>query len=429
MKQPIYRLVVLRSLALGSLVLGSALAQTSPATSQGKTELIRGSLEPGVERLIAAVQDAVTASGGDLERMRADWVIAFSTGHYKSDPLGAQAAREVATQLVQREAVSTDTITARAWELNVWDYRNPSGLTLQIGTDMGSDKARVDNLWPTTPAVGSVGGHDTEQAAATLIGEQASSSSAIIILLTNTAASVGAAGNSLLGTNAPAYQDALQNYKRLEGSQDGATLNLPYRVSTPGGEVPGQMQAVIFVPKTFTAAALTPARSQQLAAPATAAPARSGGTGLVLGLLGLVLLGALAWFFLGRNRSGGAGPSGGVRVGDSEFALRGLPAGRPFCVIAGPGYASEDDLAVVPVQGLPAARIAELSRVGREIKVRSVHEDVRLSSIGGQVVVGDQSTFALRPDQPDTVLEFSGEVRGGGGVPKNITKTLTVSIV
>ena len=419
----------LLGVVLGStLSLGSALAQQS--ASQGKTELIRGSLEPGVQRLISTVQDAVTASGGDLERMRADWVIALSTGHYKSDPLGAQAAREVATQLVRREAVSGDTITARAWELNVWDYRNPAGLTLQIGSDMGGDKARIDNLWPTTPAVGSVGGHDTEQAAATLIGEQAGNTSAIIILLTNTAASVGAPGSGLLGTNAPAYQDALQNWKRVEGSQDGASLNLPYRVSTPGGEVPGQMQAVIFVPKTFSASLLSVPRSEQLAA-APAAPTRtSGGAGWLLALLGLALLGALAWFLLGRGRSTGGGSGGGaIRVGDSEFALRGLPAGRPFCVIAGPGYASEDGLTVIPVQGLPAAPIAELSRVGRDLRVRSVHETIRLSSIGGQVVVGDSAAVALRPDQPDSVLELSGEVRGSGGVPKEINKTVTISLV
>ncbi|MFC6804023.1 hypothetical protein ACFQDE_21670 [Deinococcus caeni] len=104
------------------------------------------------------VQEAVTTAGGDLERSQVNWVIAFSTGHYKADPLGAQAARELATQFVQRAAVQGDQVTARAWEMDIWEYRNPSGLTQIIGNDAQADLERTAKLWPTTPAVGSVGG-------------------------------------------------------------------------------------------------------------------------------------------------------------------------------------------------------------------------------------------------------------------------------
>ena len=94
--------------------------------------------------------------------------------------------------------------------------------------------------------------------------------------------------------------------------------------------------------------------------------------------------------------------------------------------LAGCGGA-ERDTAVVPVQGLPPERVAELSRVGREIRVRGMHEDVRLSSVGGRVVVGDSATVPLRPEEPDVALEFSGEVRGPGGVPRDITRTVNVA--
>lgn len=420
------------SLLLASFLLPGAYAQTNTAQdSKGKTELVRSSLDAGVNQLISRVDAAVTASGGDLERQRADWVVAFSTGHYKSDPLGAQAAREVATQLIQRRAVSGDKVTARAWEMNVWEYRNPQGLTIQIGTDAAGDKGRIENLWPTTPAVGSIGGHDTEQAAVTLTQELSADNSAVLILLTNTAASVGTAGTRLLGTNAPEYQNMLSSWNRAEGSQDGATLNLPYVVSTPGGEVQGQMQAVVFTPKTFTSSPLTGGtRTEQLAAPAAPTPAtRSGGGGAAIFIvLGLLVLGALAYFLL-RGGKGGAkgGGRGTLRVGDSDFSLGGLPGGKPFCIIAGPGYASESGVAVIPVQGLPAAPIAELSKVGRDIRVRGVHEDIRLSSVGGKVVVGDSATVTMRPDQPDTVLDFSGEIRGAGGVPREVSRSVTLS--
>ncbi|OLV18460.1 hypothetical protein [Deinococcus marmoris] len=414
------------------LLAGILLTGAAAQTSTGKTELVRSSLDAGVTQLVARINDAVTASGGDLERQRADWVVAFSTGHYKSDPLGAQAAREVATQLIQRRAVSGDKVTARAWEMNVWEYRNPQGLTVQIGTDSAGDKSRIENLWPTTPAVGSIGGHDTEQAAVTLTQELSGDSSAVLILLTNTAASVGTAGTRLLGTNAPEYQNMLSSWNRVEGSQDGATLNLPYVVSTPSGEVQGQMQAVVFIPKTFTASPLAGGtRTEQLAAPAASTPAqRSGGGGTAIFIiLGLLALGAAAYFLLfrGKGGSGGGGGRGTLRVGDSDFSLSGLPRNKPFCIIAGPGYASESEVAVIPVQGLPAAPIAELTRVGKDIRVRAVHEDIRLSSVGGKVTVGDSATVPLRQDQPDTVLDFSGEVRGAGGVPREVSRSVTLS--
>lgn len=414
------------TVALCVLCSGLSLAQTAP----GKSELDRASIQPDVQRLTDVVNEAVTSAGGDLDRTQAHWVIAFSTGHYKADPLGAQAARELATQFIRANAIAGDRVTGRAWEMNLWEYRNPTGLTLQIGTDAAADKARVSNIWPTTPAVGSVGGHDTERAAVALQKEFGNDASTILIMLTNTAASVGGAGSKLLGTNAPAYQALLKDWTRVSGTQDGATVNLPYVVKTPTGDVQSQMQAVVFVPKTFTGAGLTDGtRTAQLQAPETPAkpePKSGGGNAglFVLALLGLGALGAVAWKFLGGSGGGG---KGSLRVGDTSFSLKELPNGRPFCVIAGPGFTPEDDLPVIPVQGLPATRVAELSKAGKEIKVRGVSEDIQLSSVAGRVVVGSTATIPLRLDQPDAPLEFSGEVKGPGGVPREITRTVNVS--
>jgi len=405
-------------------VTGSVLAQQS----SGKSELSRPSLEAGTQQLVTLVKKAIKQSGGDLERSNANWVFAFSTGHYKSDPLGAQAAREIATQFVNRVAVTGDSVTARAWELAPWSERDSSLLTLKLGSDLIADKARVSALWPTSSAVGSAGGHDTERAAASFTQEFQNDAGSVLILLTNTAASVGAPGEKLLGQNAPEYQEALTRWNRVAGTQDGASLDLPYVVKAPSGDVQGQLQAVVFVPKTFTAAALSQSRtallgSQQNAAAPAAGPRLNPLPFIIL--LVLIALGFVVWRLLGGKGSGGG--SATLRVGDQSFALRDLPQGRPFCVIAGPGYQSESQTPVVPVPGLPAESVAELSRQGREIKVRGTSETIRLSSVGGKVVAGDTVTLRLKPDQPDQPLEFSGEVRSSSGVPREVNKTVNVA--
>ncbi|MCD0174987.1 hypothetical protein IHN32_03355 [Deinococcus sp. 14RED07] len=410
-------------------VLSAALLTGASAQGSGKAELDRNSVTPGAERLLQQVQEAVTTAGGDLERSQVNWVIAFSTGHYKADPLGAQAARELATQFVQRVAVQGDQVTARAWEMDIWEYRNPSGLTQVIGNDAQADLERTAKLWPTTPAVGSVGGHDTERVAATLTREFADTPGTVLILLTNTAASVGAAGIRVMGTNAPEYQEVLTGWTRVAGTQDGASLNLPYVISTPSRQIQGQMQAVVFVPKTFTGTPLTAGtRTEQRAG--AQAPAQSSGdgganpAGLLVALLVLGGAGFAAWKLIGKG--GGAG-RGSVRIGDTSFSVRDMPAGRPFCVIAGAGYA-EDGTPVVPVAGLPPLPVAQITRVGKEYRVRGVHDDIRLSSVGGRVVAGDSATVTLRPETPDAPLEFTGEVRGPGGVPKEITRSVVMSL-
>lgn len=411
-----------------TLFLSAVLAAAGTTTAQEarKAELDRTSLSPAAQQLEQTVRDAVRTAGGDLERMQAHWVLAFSTGHYKADPLGAQAARELATQFLQRVAVSGDQVTARAWEMDLWTYRNETGLTQAVGNDVSGDLSQIGKLWPTTPAVGSVGGHDTERAAVSLTRAFAKQPDTVIVLLTNTAASVGAAGTRLLGANAPEYQDALGTWTRVNGTQDGATLNVPYVVKAPAGNIQGQMQAVVFVPKTFTGAALSQPRSERATSPAAAPTGGANPAGLLIGLLVVGAVAFGAWKFLGH--SGGGRGRGALRVGDSSFNVADMPSGRPFCVIAGAGYTPEGDTPVVPVAGLPAAPVAEISRVGREYRVRSVNEDVRLSSVGGRVVAGDTATLSLKPEAPDATLEFTGEVRGAGGVPKDITRSVTVAL-
>lgn len=395
-------------------------------TRQGKAELVRSSIEPSVSKLIQLVKDNVTASGGKFEQSNAHFAVAFSTGHYKADPLGAQAARELATQFVQNVAVPGDRVTSRAWELASWTYRDPASSTLQVGNDRADALSRISALWPTTPAVGSLGGHDTERAAVEFTEEFNNDAGTLLLLVTNTAASVGVPGEKLLGANAPEYQKVLGRWNRVSGTQDGATLNIPYVVSNPAGDREGQLQVVLFVPKTFAGVPLASStRTQLLSAKATSTPAKTGGMNFAPLLLGVLALGggAAAWKFLGGSKGGASS----VRIGDQTFSLRDLPASRAFCVVAGTGYVSEGDVAVVPVPGLPPERIAEIMRMGKELRVRGLHEDVRLSSVGGRVVVGDQANVPLRPEEPDVPLEFSGEVRGPGGVPREVTRTVNVS--
>lgn len=405
-----------------ALLLGSAAAQDT----QGKPELVRDSLSPAVDQLIAQIQKGVQQSGGDLERQQAHWVMAFSTGHYKADPLGAQAAREVATQLVDRAAVQGDQVSARAWEMDVWEYRNPASLTFNIGQDAAGDREQVAALWPTTPEAGSLGGHDTERVAATLTGEF-NDPSTILVLLTNTAASVGASSSELLGTSAPEYQQVLQGWTRLQGTQDGATVNLPYTVKSPTGELQNQLQAVVFIPKTFTGASLAQPRSELLkAGPAAAQEAQKpANAGPVLGLLlGALVLGALAFF--GRSLLRG-GSRGSLDIEGTTFSLRDLRAGQPFAVIAGPGYVAENGRSPVLIPGFPPEAVAEISLKGKDLQIGSVHNALRLDALNGQTLPGTVATVPLRPSQPDHVLEFSGELPGPGGVPKPIRRKINLN--
>ena len=403
-------------------------AQTAATEPQGKPELDRSSITASADQLVQTVRQAVKDSGGDLERQNADFVLAFSTGHYKTDPLGAQAARELATQFVNRVAVTGDRVTARAWELGLWPYRNDQGASIQIGTDSAGDKVRAADLWPTTPAVGSIGGHDTERSAVELAGQFPNSAGTVLVLLTNSAASVGTPGAKLMGTNAPEYQTLLQHWNRVSGTQDGATLSLPYVVKSPSGNVQGDMEAVVFVPKTFTAAALaSPTRSERLKqVAATPVAPRGSSSPLPLVLLGLIVLGGLG-FLLSRVLRGGGGGRSTLRVGDQTFSLSDAPQNRPFCAIAGPGYVADDGVPVVPVQGFPPERVAELTRKGRDVQVRGTSENVRLVSVAGRVLSDSLATLRLQPENPDQPLEFSGEVRGSGGVPRTIQKTLPLS--
>ncbi|WP_424950573.1 hypothetical protein [Deinococcus sp.] len=420
----------MRNLTVISLLLASTqvTAQTQNTEPQGKPELDRSSVTASADKLVQTVQQAVRDSGGDLERQNAQFVLAFSTGHYKTDPLGAQAARELATQFVNKLAVTGDQVTARAWELGLWPYREDQAASVRIGTDTATDKTRAADLWPTTPAVGSIGGHDTERTATELSGQFPNTAGTVLILLTNSAASVGNTGGKLMGTNAPEYQALLQHWNRVSGTQDGATLDLPYVVKSPSGNVQGDMEAVVFAPKTFTAAALAaPTRSERLkqvsAAPAAPRPASSA---VPLVLIGLLVLGGLG-FLLSRVLRGGGGGRSTLRVGDQTFSLGDAPQGRPFCVIAGPGYVSDDGVPLVPVQGFPAERVVELTRKGKEVQVRGTSEAVRLVSIAGRVLSDNSATLRLQPENPDQPLEFAGEVRGSGGVPRTVQKTVPLS--
>ena len=421
-------LALLSAAGAQSVAAQSAAAQSTASEPQGKPELDRSSVNVSADKLVKTVQQAVKDAGGDLERQSVQFVLAFSTGHYKTDPLGAQAARELATQFVDKLAVTGDQVTARTWELGLWPYRDDAGATVRIGSDMAADKLRAADLWPTTPAVGSVGGHDTERTAAELGQQFPNTAGNVLILLTNSAASVGNTGSKLMGTNAPEYQTFLTHWNRVSGTQDGATLGLPYVVKSPGGNVQGDMEAVVFVPKTFTAAALSaPTRSErlkQVAAPSAAQP--SGGSAFPLVLLGLIVLGGLG-YLLSRVLRGGGGRRSTLRVGDQAFSLSDAPQNRPFCVIAGPGYVSEDGVPVVPVQGFPPERVAELSRRGKDVQVRGAGENVRLVSVAGRVLSDNVATLRLQPERPDQPLEFAGEVRGPGGVPRTIQKTVPLS--
>ena len=408
-----------------------ALQLAGAQNSAGKPELDATSLTPSTQALEQQIDSAIKAAGGDLERQNVNWVFAFSTGHFKTDPIAAQAARTLASQLVGDEVVTGDHVSARAWEGEVWNHKGSQPSSLQVGQDAKADKARTADLWPTTPAVGSVGGHDTERAAVQLTGEFARNADTVLVLITNTAASVGAPGAKLMGSNAPEYQSMLGQWTRVGGTGNGATTTVPYVIKSPTGNLSSQLETVVFVPKSFTAADIgKTARSallkQQSAVKAAPSRGGAGGAIIVVVLLALAGLGALAYFLLRGGKGGGGGRST-VRVEGQTFRLADQPNNKVFCVLAGPGFKAEDGVPVAHVQGTPNDRFAELTRVGNDVRVRGLSEDFELKEINGAVVTGP-TTLKLRPEVPEYTLEFAGEVRGASGVPRAITKNVTLTL-
>lgn len=397
---------------------------------EGKPELDIQSLKPGIEKMQETIKKTVQESGGNLDTQNIHWVFAFSTGHYKADPLGAQAAREVANQLVQNLGVTGDRVTSRAWEMQLWDHKTSSERTRTLKGNTPEERLALQNLWPTTPQQGSEGGHDTELTIVELAREFQNETGTLLFLITNTAASIGTSGQKVLGLNAPEYQSTLENWNRVETTRDGATATLPYVVKTPERNITGSLDVILVAPRNFIGTSLPEGKTRDaLRAEIAAVPQKkTESKPFPVGLI-LIPLALGGLYLLFRVFSGGSGRGGWVlEVEGQRFDLSGIPNQKTIVALAGPGVSSEDGGSVVNIPQAPNEKFAELVKVSNGIKIRSLSESFELKEVDGKVALREP-TLLFKADLPDHSLVFGGEVRSGSGVPRNIEKTLQIRLV
>lgn len=346
-----------------------------------EAQLVRESIAASTKQLQQLVSDAVAQRGGNLESQHLHLVLAFSTGHYPRDPLGAEAARELAWQLVKDLATPGDKLSVFAWELDVYDSPTPEPLVI---TQAVLEQERpVRDLFPKTARVGSAGGHDTERALVEIgrhMGE--GSQDAVLILLTNSAASVAPKGASLLGSNEPSYRGFLQRYDRLQATTaTGASAQLPYEIRQPDGELLSRsIDVVVAVPRQFVGRPIEGRTRYEVPRQVPAEGVHQGGSSIALLVIGAGALAALG-FLVYTLIAGKASAPRTLRIVGKDFEIPGggwsvglaeARVGEEVLHIAGGGYAERvDKTRVLPksLRSVPPAQIARIERSPKGVRV------------------------------------------------------------
>lgn len=403
----------------------------SASAQQGQLKLDETSLKPVVTRLEATIREAVKGAGGDLETQGVNLVLAFKTGYFKDDPLRASAARGVATALVQDLLVAGDRVAVRAYEFGLWDFQPTDRVTAQITSSSRADPlktALLAPLLPNTPKAGSLGGHDTERAITELGAAYRDSGDVVIVMLSNVAASQGAPNTPLLGSNAPEYLETLQRFTRVAGTQGGATLELPFKVSVPNA-VPteARLEAIVLVPKVFTGVTLSGGSRSQLleGATVTASPASSGAAfpwPALLLLLAVIAVGA--FLFLRR----GAGGALRLEINGQGFDLTGIPNGRAVVTLVGRGYTGQDDGSVIEIDKAPAERFARINREANGVTLESLSSDFTLETIDG-LPADEPTRIRYSAAAGDRELIFAGNVISSTGSKRRVSITVLLGLV
>jgi hypothetical protein len=416
------------------------LTTTIAYAQEGQLKLDSDSLKASQAQLSQTIQAAVQNANGSWETNAVHWVLAFKTGFFKDDPVRASAAREVASKLIQNLAVAGDRVSARAFEFGLWEYKSATDTTLSISSSAVSDMAKTDRvleLFPLTPKAGSLGGHDLERTAVELGNEFSQDSDTVIVMLLNSAASQGAPGEKLIGSNAPKYQALLEKWQRLSGTKNGATLEMPFKVIQPNNAVPteAKLEVVVFVPKTFSGVSLSGGtRSELLAAagtnPNTTTP--SGGSGSFPIWLLLIPL-AIGAFFVARTLGGSGNNSSWLleitETSPASFRLSDTKNNGTVALVVGTGYSNDggEPIAIHP-KAPQANKLVRFVRVGNNLKIDGTGGSLELKTLDGDTVLGSTT---VKPDLAgvDHTLEFQGEVINSTGIPRNTIVTLRFRLV
>lgn len=367
------------------------------------------SIQQAARTLVEAIRSAVGQAGGDPERHHIHLVFAFSTGHFNRDPLGAQAAREIAWLVVKDLLVQGDRVSVFAWEMSLWDHLQgkPNSLILN-GSDEQS-KLPVKDLFPYTVQDGSLGGHDTERAIVEITQRLGDARDAVIVLLTNDAQSVAPEGQQTIGADNPEYQATLQQWTRLpQVNESGASLVLPFKVVRIDRSTAGRkLDIVMVVPQTFSSTALTGKPRSELVREGVTVPPPSPPRKKLL----QDLLGALPWVVLGavlivmgvliaRALLSKQPSVNAIKIQDEQINISEVTEGQPVCILAGESYKplSQEDTPIVRVAKGSEVVLAELFRHGNIVELQL--REAELRQINDDWVESGRTVHRLKMGQP-----------------------------
>nr|BAL56458.1 hypothetical protein HGMM_F38G10C08 [uncultured prokaryote] len=343
--------------------------------------LDKQSLDEAYPTLADAIIRAIRERGGDLETQYIHWVFGFSTGHFAVDPSAAEAARYLASKLVDNHAKEGDRISAYAWEMEIWDHLPGRPRTI---TKTLQETRRVHDIWPRTPREGSIGGHDTERAIVEITREINNSMDTVVILLTPTAASTAPPGRAdikVWGQDHPEYLRVLEQWYRVPGTS-GASLQVPYYVVKPDSKVKRTLDVIILVPKHFVGTPIsekTPPESQPMASPPPKTPPREKPKNASwIPIILLFIIGAVftmvfvkTWLF--------PQPLSVTINREHSYVLRGKNEG---IVLTGSDQAHiPEGWHRVVLRGLPQRVVARIRRQQAGIIVRAENSNIRVSDM------------------------------------------------
>lgn len=386
------------------------------------------SIQQAARTLTESIRSAVTQAGGDPERQHVHLVFAFSTGHFNKDPLGAQAAREIAWLVVKDLLVPGDRVSVFAWEMSLWDHLQgkPNSLILS-GSDEQS-KLPVKDLFPYTVQDGSLGGHDTERAIVEITQRLGDVRDAVIVLLTNDAQSVAPEGQQTIGADNPEYQATLQQWTRLpQVNESGASLVLPFKVIRVDDSISDRkLDVVTLLSQPFSGASIEGGtRSDKLRRPAPSPPPapqrptrwdwlRRSWLWL---LLAAALVAATAFgVWKARGLVAARAPSVvKLKIGKTEVDISKAAEGETLCLLVGEEYKplGGDDTPTVQVARGTNVVLAELVLQKKNNEIKLQCQEAVLDRIDGQWVDLTKTSHSLKIGQ-EHHLQFTIEQPSSG---------------
>jgi len=223
-----------------------------------------------------------------------------------------------------------------------------------------------------------------------------------------------------MGSNGAEYLKALEGWRRVPGTKDGASLEVAYSVERKDQVVAQhKLDLILLVPASFNGAPLAEPRCQLLGtcvslqdpAPEDQRPRRSS-FAPVVGLLVLALLVLAAVFLLGPKF---LRPHRYVaEVEGVRLPLAGLEPGQALGTLVGRGFQGEVTGHKWVLRNAPPVEIARLIKDGHGLKVEAI--GLRLAIVNGEPSLTER---LQAQDGAEYQLVFEGEVMDERRIPRH----------